>query len=120
MVTEDLIQFQTENIGDDPVKATTYGIKNLKIVMKNLPEWTQTKNIDYEDLEEIYTEAIYVYRRYMYHVLNIVGGVYETRNSRKKDNINTYRNVSKENKKRLFYFFIKPMEKSILVNSLKK
>ena len=49
-----------------------------------------------KDLEEIYLEAIYVYRRYMYHVLNIVGGVFETRNSRKKNNINTYKNVSKE------------------------
>ena len=103
---------QTENIGDDPVKATTYGIKNLKIVMKNLPEWTQTKNIDYEDLEEIYTEAIYVYRRYMYHVLNIVGGVYETRNSRKKDNINTYRNVSKEKQKEAILFLYKNLWKS--------
>ena len=87
---------QTENIGDDPINATTYGIKNLKIVMNQLPEWTQTKNIDYKDLEEIYLEAIYVYRRYMYHVLNIVGGVFETRNSRKKNNMNTYKNVSKE------------------------
>ena len=80
--------------------------------MKNLPEWTQTKNIDYEDLEEIYTEAIYVYRRYMYHVLNIVGGVYETRNSRKKDNINTYKNVSEEKQKEAILFLYKNLWKS--------
>ena len=75
--------------------------------MENLPEWTQTKNIDYKDLEEIYTEAIYVYRRYMYHVLNIVGGVYETRNSRKKIILIPTKMFLKRNRKRLFYFFIK-------------
>jgi len=31
---------QTEDIGNDHVKASSYGIKNLKIVAKNLPEWT--------------------------------------------------------------------------------
>ena len=103
---------QTENIGDDPINATTYGIKNLKIVMENLPKWTQTKNIDYKDLEEIYLEAIYVYRRYMYHVLNIVGGVYETRNSRKKDNINTYKNVPKDKQKEAILFLYKNLWKS--------
>src|SRR6056300_797690 len=37
---------QTENIGDDPVKASSYGLKNLKIVAKNLEEWT-TSNEKY-------------------------------------------------------------------------
>jgi hypothetical protein len=34
---------QTENIGNDPIKATTYGLSNLKIVAKNLEVWTTAK-----------------------------------------------------------------------------
>ena len=47
---------QTENIGDDPVKASTYGIKNLKIVAKNLMGWTVDPTGNYNDLGEIYGE----------------------------------------------------------------
>ena len=38
---------QTENIGDDPTKASAYGIKNLKIVIKNLEEWTTLEGQSY-------------------------------------------------------------------------
>ena len=69
---------QTENIGDDPVKASNYGLKNLKIVSQNLEEWTTVEGQSYEDLEEIYKELISVYRRYIYHVIRMIGGVNET------------------------------------------
>ena len=69
---------QTENIGDDPIKASEYGLKNLKIVAKNLENWTTTEGQSYEDLNELYNELIGVYRRYIYHVIRMVGGVNET------------------------------------------
>ena len=69
---------QTENIGDDPVKASNYGLKNLKIVSQNLEEWTTAEGQSYEDLEELYKELISVYRRYIYHVIRMIGGVNET------------------------------------------
>ena len=69
---------QTENIGDDPVKATDYGIANLKIVASNLTEWTTPKGANFEDLNELYLELIGVYRRYVYHVASLIGGVRET------------------------------------------
>ncbi len=70
---------QTESIGDDAVKASTYGLKNLKIVTKNLMQWTAKKDADYEDLEEIYGEVLGIWSRYIGHVSTNVGGVYETR-----------------------------------------
>ena len=70
---------QTENIGDDPIKATTYGLSNLKIVAKNLEEWTTAEGQNFDDLKELYLEMVSVYRRYIYHVANLVGGVRETR-----------------------------------------
>ncbi|MEN0050729.1 MAG: zinc-dependent metalloprotease, partial [Bacteroidota bacterium] len=69
---------QTENIGDDPVKASTYGIKNLKYVGENLMNWTTTVGEDYEDLAELYGEFLSVWNRYIGHVVTIVGGVHQT------------------------------------------
>ena len=86
---------QTENIGNDPVKASYYGIKNLKIVTKNLESWTTDKGSDYEDLNELYQELISVYRRYIYHVVTIIGGVNETIMNKGQRGI-PYINVSKE------------------------
>lgn len=68
---------QTESVGDDPVKASTYGLSNLKIVAKNLNKWTATPNEGYEDLEELYGELIGVWSRFAGHVVTVVGGVYE-------------------------------------------
>ena len=70
---------QTENIGDDPIKATAYGLSNLKIVAKNLEDWTTEDGQNFDDLKELYLEMVSVYRRYVYHVANLIGGVRETR-----------------------------------------
>ena len=78
---------QTENIGDDPIKASEYGLKNLKIVAKNLEKWTTAKGQSYSDLNELYNEMIGVYRRYIYHVIRMVGGVNETLMHKGQDNI---------------------------------
>ena len=86
---------QTENIGNDPVRASEYGLKNLKIVAKNLPKWTLAEGSNYDDLEELYGEMIGVYRRYIYHVHTLVGGVNETRHNTNQKGVYTYKNTSK-------------------------
>ncbi|WP_166385098.1 zinc-dependent metalloprotease [Polaribacter sp. 11A2H] len=68
---------QTEGIGNDQVKASTYGVKNLKIVAKNLPNWTSDQTNNYEDLSELYGELLSVWGRYSGHVVGNIGGVYE-------------------------------------------
>lgn len=70
-------QSQTECIGDDPVKASSYGILNLKYVLANLPSWTSDKTSDYADLDELYGELIGVFSRYVGHVTRNIGGVFE-------------------------------------------
>ena len=84
---------QTENIGDDPVKASLYGISNLKIVAKNLKEWTIEPKENYNELNELYGELIGVYRRYVYHVLNLVGGIYDTPHNENQKGVVRYVNV---------------------------
>lgn len=68
---------QTEDIGNNSIKASTYGLKNLKIVAKNLPNWTSDKTNNYEDLEELYGELLGVWSRYVGHVVTHIGGVVE-------------------------------------------
>ncbi len=89
---------QTEGIGNDQVKASTYGIKNLKIVAKNLPSWTSSQTNNYEDLAELYRELLSVWSRYIGHVTGNIGGVYEF-NKKPNQTGNIYIPVTKENQK---------------------
>ena len=68
---------QTEDVGNDPVRASTYAVKNLKYVAKNLADWTSKKTNDYEDLIELNDELLSTWSRYVGHVTTMVGGVYE-------------------------------------------
>ncbi len=69
---------QTEDLGDDPVKATTYGLKNLRAIMKKLIPATTTDGKDYSTLREIYGEVWGQRNRELGHVANVVGGVIRT------------------------------------------
>ena len=86
---------QTENIGDDPIKASTYGLKNLKIVANNFMDWIHEPNKDYSDLNEIYDELLGVYSRYVFHVIGIVGGINQTLHNTNQVDVFTYVNVDK-------------------------
>ena len=95
---------QTENVGDDPVLASSYGLKNLRIVAQNLPEWVLTDGDNYDDLNELYDEMIGVYSRYIYHVHSIVGGIYETLHNTNQKGLHTYSVVPAEEQKRALRF----------------
>ena len=69
---------QSECIGDNAMKASAYGIKNLQRIVPNLPVWTKQANEDYSDLNEIYGEVVGQFRRYIGHVCYNFGGIYET------------------------------------------
>jgi len=84
---------QTENIGDDPVKASAYGIKNLKIVAENLMDWVIEPNENYDELNELYGELLGVYRRYIYHVHSLIGGIYDTPHNENQKGTIRYVNV---------------------------
>jgi hypothetical protein len=69
---------QTEDLGNDAMKASTYGVKNLKRIVPNLIEWTKEDGKGYEDLRELYQNVIGQWNRYNGHVKSNIGGVYET------------------------------------------
>ena len=66
---------QTEDLGDDPVKATTYALANLRRVVPNLVAWTTKPGEDYSDLAELHGELLGMWSTYMGHVTNVVGGM---------------------------------------------
>ncbi len=68
---------QTEDLGDDAIKASEYGIKNLKRIIPNLMEWTTEDGETYEELEYMYSQVFNQYRRYIGHVTTNIGGVYQ-------------------------------------------
>ena len=72
---------QTEDLGDDAVKASTYGIRNLQRILPNLPAWTHEDGGVYENLTSSYKALKDQYFRYMSHVLKNVGGIYYTTRS---------------------------------------
>jgi hypothetical protein len=85
---------QTEDIGNDPIRASTYAVKNLKYVAKNLADWTSKKTNDYEDLIELNDELLGSWSRYVGHVTTMVGGVYE-QYAKPNQNISSYNPVPK-------------------------
>jgi hypothetical protein len=69
---------QSEAIGDDAMKASMYGIKNLQRIVPNLLQWTKEPNEDYADLTNMYNQVSGQFNRYMGHVTKYVGGIMET------------------------------------------
>jgi hypothetical protein len=72
---------QTEDMGDDPVKSSGYGVANLKRVAPKLVAWTATPGENFDDLEELYGELVGQWSRYVGHVVTLVGGRYENAKS---------------------------------------
>lgn len=69
---------QNEDLGDNAMLASGYGIKNLKRILPNLLTWTKEPNEDYQNARMFYAEVISQYGRYMGHVTKNVGGIYST------------------------------------------
>jgi hypothetical protein len=65
---------QTEDLGDDAMKAGMYGIKNLQRIVPNLLQWTREENKDYAGLENMYEQVTGQFQRYMVHIARNVGG----------------------------------------------
>ena len=67
---------QTEDLSDNSVKASEYGLRNLQRVMQNLPQWTKEDNDQYDDLREMYKAVYDQYNRYLNHVVKNIGSRY--------------------------------------------
>jgi hypothetical protein len=69
---------QMEDLGDDAMKASGYGIKNLKRILANLPQWTYEPNDPYHNLEQMYAQILDQFGNYVGHVIRNIGGTFVT------------------------------------------
>jgi hypothetical protein len=99
---------QTEDLGDDAVLASSYGIKNLKRIVPNLIEWTTKDGDNYEDLDAMYGQVLAQFNRYMGHVANNIGGVYENYKTADQEGA-VYTHVPKEKQKAALKFLDKQL-----------
>lgn len=94
---------QTEDLGDDAIKASRYGIANLKIIVPKLQEWTSEKGEDYSNLKTMYDQVLSQYNRYMGHVSNNIGGIYQYYKTSDQPGA-VYTHVSKEHQQACMKF----------------
>jgi len=94
---------QTEDLGDDAIKASSYGIANLKRIVPNLINWTAEKGKNYDDLKTMYGHVISQFNRYMGHVSSNIGGVYENYKTYDQEGA-VYTYVNKEHQKNCLKF----------------
>ncbi|EDP96379.1 zinc-dependent metalloprotease [Kordia algicida OT-1] len=94
---------QTEDLGDDAVKASDYGIKNLKRIVPNLIKWTAEDGKNYDDLNTMYGQVLGQFNRYMGHVSSNIGGVYEHYKTYDQEGA-VYTHVAKADQKKALKF----------------
>ena len=63
---------QSEDLGNNAMLASDYGIKNLKRILPNLKDWYKEEAEGYKKLDEMYGQVVGQYRRYMGHVTKYV------------------------------------------------
>lgn len=98
---------QTEDLGNNAMLASEYGIRNLKRIVPELIKWTKEENSDdYSNLKEAYKQVVKQYERYMYHVAKNIGGIQITKTTmaQKED---VYKPIPKKTQKEALQFLDK-------------
>ena len=100
---------QTEDLGDDAVKATQYGVKNLKYILANLNQWLDKEDNDYKHRSAIYDGIIMQYLTYMLHVYHNIGGIY-LHEKLVGDKVEALESEPKEKQKEAMSYFLEQLE----------
>ena len=95
---------QNEDLGDDAVLASSYGIKNLQRILPNLLEWTREPNEGYGNALSLYAQLVGQFNQYMAHVAKLIGGSYSTPKSVEEPGA-VYEPVPYEKQKAAMNFF---------------
>ncbi|REC43968.1 hypothetical protein DRF69_07045 [Chryseobacterium sp. 5_R23647] len=94
---------QSEQVGDNAMIASTYGIKNLQRIVDNLDQWTKTPNEDYKNLDMMYDQVTTQFKRYLGHVSKYIGGQMETPKTAEQSG-SVYEVVAKKDQKEAMKF----------------
>ncbi len=96
---------QTEDLGNDAIKASVYGIDNLKYLIANYNNWVAKDDDDFSYRSEIYDGIVFQYVRYINHIFASVGGVYLTE-AKNCDNLLPFESVEKSKQKESLKFIM--------------
>ena len=69
---------QSEDLGDDAMLASDYGIMNLKRIIGELPKWNAEEGDQYRNVSRMYSQLVGQYNRYVGHVAANIGGRFIT------------------------------------------
>ncbi len=95
---------QTEDLGDNAMEASMYGILNLQRIAPCVKEWVKENNSDdYANLDQIYKDLVNQYSDYIFHVSKNIGGIYVTPKTM-GENGEVYRPVPKQVQKQALVF----------------
>ena len=94
---------QREDLGDDAVLASSYGIKNLQRIIGLLPEWNAEEANQYTNARRMYEALVGQYKRYMGHVSANIGGRFVTYKSIEQEGP-VYEAVPKDRQKKALNF----------------
>lgn len=100
---------QNEDLGDDAMLASTYGIKNLKRVMPEIMNWTYEPDEGYEKASALYSNVVGQFYLYMGHVATNVGGIYSTPISVEQTDVKAIEYVPKDIQKKAMAFLNKEL-----------
>ena len=89
---------QNEDLGDDVIKASRYGVDNLKVVESGFMDWLSDGDQDYEYRTLVYQGIVNQYLRYANHILMNVGGLYRNEVAA-GDGVKRFQNVPKDKQK---------------------
>ncbi len=90
---------QSEDLGDDAMKASDYGVKNLKRIIKHIDEWNYEEGDMDKNLADAYGNIVAQMGRYAGHVARNIGGCYhEYKSADQKGAV--YKPMGKEKQKR--------------------
>lgn len=95
---------QTEDLGDDSIAATKYGVANLKYIISNFMDWVADDE-DYDFRVAVYEGILNQYIMYAQHVALNVGGLYKNE-VKEADEMPRFANVpAAKQKEALEYLF---------------
>ena len=99
---------QTEDLGDNAVKATQYGVKNLKYILSNLNQWLEEEDVDYTHRSDLYDGILMHYITYMLHVYHNIGGIY-LHEKLVGDKVEALQSEPKEKQKEAMNYFLEQL-----------
>ena len=112
---------QSEDLGNNAMKAGEYGIINLKKTIPNIIEWSTKDGETYEEAKAFYNQVINQWYVYNTHTLANIGGFYLTPLV-KGDKMKSYIPVPYQTQKEALNFLKKnilTLPKWLFINSLK-